>query len=304
MQFEYECVKHHEGVPIRSYFVNIGEIEFHWHSDIELMWVLKGTVRIQSSKGVFLLEKGDVFIVNTYEAHRLSNTGEDNLLLGLQINSEMSREQFRSLNELCFTQTYLNSNTDLVRKLRHIMSSIMLELQKGLPQNLLRVTGYTYTLVAELIDGISYELLNGSHQSLKHNDFERIQSIVTYINEHFSEKIQLQQLASMHYISRYHLSHFIKSKLGLGFQELLNSVRLAKAYPLIVGSDKTILEIAQLTGFSDVKYLTEQVKARHMVTPIQLRKAYKIEGNSYTTVEKNGHRPFDVEEGISLLKEI
>lgn len=304
MQFEYEFIKHHKGLPFFSCFVSVDHVNYHWHADLELMCVLKGAVSIHSRQGDYKLFEGDVFIVNTYEVHTLKHLGNENLLLGLQINTEVAKSFLWSLSEICFVDNYIPKEDNRGQLIKYHMAKLMISLEDNEPEDLLIATSELYQLLSILVNGIEYEKLSQNLVKIKQNDFERLQGIITYVNNHYKEKIRLQQIADMFYISKYHLSHFIKDKLGIGFQDFLNRVRLSYATEAIAGTDKTIVEIAESCGFSDVKYLNKLIKEEYNCTPLKLREYYKKNVISLSKSERAGHFKFDIEEGFLALDRI
>lgn len=77
--------------------------------------------------------------------------------------------------------------------------------------------------------------------------------IVAYCNSHFCEKLSLEMLERELHISKYYISHVINEKLGEGFNEYLNSLRINEASRLLVESDKSIKEISSEVGFGTVR---------------------------------------------------
>ena len=62
----------------------------HYHDNIELIYVLKGTMDCQTCDKKFLLSKGDLCFINRNQLHNLyENNHEDNEHLSLIIGSEL-----------------------------------------------------------------------------------------------------------------------------------------------------------------------------------------------------------------------
>ncbi len=309
MQFNYEFIKHQKGLPFKTYFVNVRQIPYHWHSDLEIMWVLKGSVKIQSKNGEYLLTQGDVFIVNTYDVHSLYNTEEDNIVLGIQANTQLIKNIVCSYSEICFLEQYIKTDNPKGKQLKIFMANIMLSMHAEGIAALLNSTAVFYNMLAELVNQVKYKSLSQNSLKIKEHDFERLQGIISFINENYQYKISLQQIADMYYISRYHLSRFIKNKLGIGFQEFLNRVRLTHAVEFIYNTDITIIDIAENCGFSDVKYLNKLVKESYGMTPLQLRvkfrQSHTPDNNTkeqFTDIYNESHRLEDSMEGLEVLK--
>ena len=300
MQFEYEFIRHQKGLPFRAYFVSVGQISYHWHSDLEIMWVLRGEAYLQTRTGDMVLKAGDIYVVNAYDIHSLYSEDPDNLLLGLQVGGDMVSDFLWNFGEISFEKTFIEKGQAEKTGCYELMAGIMMKLRIARPQDMLRASAMVYELLALITDDLPYMTLSKQRARIKVSDFERLQGIITYVNEHYQEKISLQIVAEQFFISRFHLSHFIKDRLGIGFQVFVNRVRLNHAYDAIMHTDMTMIEIAETCGFSDVKYLTKLVKDAYGVTPMALRKQYHGKEREAGNV-KQGHRPMNVEEGFTIL---
>ncbi|MBC7960386.1 MAG: helix-turn-helix transcriptional regulator [Vallitaleaceae bacterium] len=303
MHYEYELVKLHKGLQFTAYFVSIGFRGFHWHMETEIMWVLKGSVILQSRQGEVLLEKGDLYFLNSYEIHSLRSTSEDNLLLGIQLGQNLLQGTFHSMNDLYFKDNRLIASDWSSPVIRKYMAQMMIELTNPSPTHLIKAQGYLYQLVAFLLDHISYEVHDQNSALLKEHDFERITKIIGFMKENFSESITLDQLAQLLSISRYHVSHFIKAKLGIGFQELLNQMRLEHAILRLMQSNEAIQSISEKCGFSDVKYLNQMMKRTYHLTAKQFRlrslESYVVDPKSI----EGGHRQVNELDAMSMIKQ-
>ena len=71
-----------------------------------------------------------------------------------------------------------------------------------------------------------------------------MRKITHYIDEHYSEKLLLSDIARKEDLSLTYLSHFFKDYLGLPFQEYLAKIRCEKARQLLL-----------LTGLPIVRHL-------------------------------------------------
>jgi YesN/AraC family two-component response regulator len=92
--------------------------------------------------------------------------------------------------------------------------------------------------------------------TLKKNEIESLDTlgeIVNYCNAHYKENLSLTMLESELHISKYYISHIINERLGEGFNEYLNSIRINEACRLLLESDMSIKEISAEVGFGTVR---------------------------------------------------
>lgn len=59
--------------PIELYFVNKSHDQYtmvsHWHSELEIIRILSGTLNIHLNNNVYIAEKGSVILVNPETVH-------------------------------------------------------------------------------------------------------------------------------------------------------------------------------------------------------------------------------------------
>ncbi len=104
---------------------------------------------------------------------------------------------------------------------------------------------------------------------VKHSDM--VYKVMEYINQNYSKKLSLQDLADRVYLSRSYLSSLFKKETGDSITNYINRVRVEKSKALLVGSTVSLAEVAHLCGFEDQSYFTRVFKAKEGVSPKKFR---------------------------------
>ena len=73
-------------LPINVITANIDEYPIHFHDDMEIVYVLEGNVVLRNGYYTYNLKQGDIFIINDREMHSFESTGEDNMVMMLQMD--------------------------------------------------------------------------------------------------------------------------------------------------------------------------------------------------------------------------
>lgn len=94
---------------------------------------------------------------------------------------------------------------------------------------------------------------------------------VSYINDHFAEKIRIQDLARRIGISRSYLVKLMKRDTGLSPQEYLIEVRMRKASGFLSETSDSIRDIAAKCGYEDALAFSKVFKTRFGVNPSEYR---------------------------------
>ena len=99
-----------------------------------------------------------------------------------------------------------------------------------------------------------------------------IQQAIAYMNEHFLEKITLEELAEQLSFSTNYLGQLFKNQIGCTFNEYLNTLRLKYACSLLVASDMPVKEVAYISGYSSVEYFMYVFRKKMGMTPGEYRR--------------------------------
>ena len=99
--------------------------------------------------------------------------------------------------------------------------------------------------------------------------------LTSYVAKHYSEEISLSALASELNYSLPYVSKRFKEETGISFVHFLQSHRIRAACRMLLTNNKSIPEIAELVGYHDVKFFTEQFKRQTGFTPLSYRKTKK-----------------------------
>jgi AraC-like DNA-binding protein len=97
----------------------------------------------------------------------------------------------------------------------------------------------------------------------------------TYIDEHWAEDFDVDELAKVAYVTPSYLSRLFKKHLGTTPMRYRNSVRIEKAKRLLLIRTTSVEEIADALGFEDTKYFSQLFKSATTLTPSQFRAKYR-----------------------------
>ena len=99
-----------------------------------------------------------------------------------------------------------------------------------------------------------------------------MQEVATYIYNHYSERLILEDVAKKFNLSRSYLSKKFKSVTGFGFKEYIINVRIQHACKLLLNTNKSITDIAFECGFNDSNYFGDAFRRTKGISPNKYRK--------------------------------
>lgn len=95
-----------------------------------------------------------------------------------------------------------------------------------------------------------------------------------YIDEHYMEVVQLNEVAEYVGLAPSYLSSLFKKQVGKSLVEYLTHIRIQNAKQLLIDRDRNIADIADEVGFADVKYFIKRFKKVTGLTPNEYRKLF------------------------------
>ena len=87
-----------------------------------------------------------------------------------------------------------------------------------------------------------------------------VKNAMRYIENHYTERLTLLEVAEQTYVSQWHLSKLLNKHTGHSFSELLNRTRIAKAQELLKEQSLRIGDIAEQVGFLDMAHFSRVFK--------------------------------------------
>ena len=110
------------------------------------------------------------------------------------------------------------------------------------------------------------------------DELAEILGFVEYIYKHYSGNLTPQSVARKFDITVRKLNTILFYQVEKSFSDFLNYVRINRACGLLLDTDKTIAEIASLTGYNNVKTLTRNFLKFQVMTPGKYRESVSKKG--------------------------
>ncbi len=106
---------------------------------------------------------------------------------------------------------------------------------------------------------------------MRGHKIENISAVISYIEAHLNEKLDLDTVASAASYSKYHLHRMFTGAVGLTLHDYIQRRQLTEAAKLLVFSEKPIIEIALIAGYESQQAFTSVFKSMYKQTPLEYR---------------------------------
>ena len=221
----------------------------HDHELYEILFFLEGDAKFVIEGKEYFLESGDIIIVRKQEMHRVYHNSDARYQ---RIVLFVEPEFFNIHNCPNYEVQFLNPQLGIANRIKsdYVRSCGLYDAFKRLRRYSKNSTPEDEPIVVAIIIEILY-LINrvGQFSSSDEHDSQVVQ-VISYINNHYTEDIDLESLEKKFFTSRYHLCKIFRKATGLTIHDYIRRKRLSRVRELRQ-SGKSISEAAMLSGFSD-----------------------------------------------------
>ncbi len=124
------------------------------------------------------------------------------------------------------------------------------------------------------------------HKSDTLKDYhQRINKVILYINNHLSEDLNLNQLASYSNFSVYHFHRIMRAYLGEPIGNYILRLRLEAAARLLMFTQDQIADIAWKTAYETPSAFTNAFKNRFGLSPLEFRNS-AVNNHNFNLISK------------------
>ncbi len=277
---------------VRCCFSTKREQIMHFHQDIEIIYVLDGSLQINYEEESHHLDAEDFILINSKVRHEYFS--EEEVLFGsLFIDYTMLTEIFGG-EQPFFWCNSAEEKSESYEKMRYYIRQIFNLYQATEGQAIALKNSIYYQLIYLITSDFIVKKGMKQYDSLRGIQDERMNEIMSFIMTNYSEPITLQELSERLYLSNAYLSKYIKKNFGMSFLKLLNNIRLDHAVSELLYSDKTILKVAMDNGFSNLASFNQVFKESYQITPAEYR----------TQMQKKTEAPGNTENSSEVLEKV
>ena len=113
-----------------------------------------------------------------------------------------------------------------------------------------------------------------SYIDVKHANV--IHKATLYIHQNYDQKITLESIAQIVYLSPAYFSRIFKKEMGITFNAFVNNIRIEKSKSLLKDNKLKMLDIALMVGFESQSYFTKVFKKTTGISPLKYREKHSM----------------------------
>ena len=245
----------------------------HWHPDeYELNILLHGSQEYCRGTQNVLLEEDDVLLTPPGVGHASFGQQANTTAIVLHFSAAAIRPFFKKSGVYHFPTCLSDEGTrteERYRQIRFYASQIFTLMQQNSLYAQLAVRASLELLLVVLCTEFEPQRLNEMPEDERRRS--AIRRLLTYVEEHYAEKLTLENLADFAQYNRTYVSTLFKQVVGVNFHEYLSRVRFQHALNDLALTKDGLTDIALRNGFADLKTFNARFRATLHRTPTEYR---------------------------------
>lgn len=269
-QFQKELKQHgNEQFPFLVSYQKLSEYEsgsfmWHWHPEIEITYVQKGTMCYKVNHMVYHLKEGDIVFNNSGALHSgtLENqkdcayipvTFDSRLIYGFFQSTVNSKYVDPVIQDSMLPAICIDQSEPWHKPFREYLLRII-DLDEKKPDFYeLDITICLQSMWRLLLEHITYEPQASRENSL---EYDRIKKILSYIEENYQNKITLNDIAGHIHLCESECTRLFKRHMNTTLFAFLQEYRIERSLEFLQ-DDQPVSAVADKAGFSDPNYYSK-----------------------------------------------
>lgn len=276
----YETVHYQKNSFFRIWF-NDQDANYaaHWHNALEIIMPTVNSYDVESHGQIYHLQPEEILIIPAGEMHALYAPQ-----IGSRFIFQFDIAAFSHINDYKVIQSLLTvclhitklSHPHIYNSIRQLLLQIIDAYFGTVEFRELSIHSYmTKLLVIIGKNQLDYAAAFPNARVYKQREYmQKFKSVISYIDDHYSENLSLDTIASYSGFSKYHFTRLFKQYTNYTYHEYLIFRRIKVSEELLSQPALSITEIALQSGFSSISSFNRIFKQKKGCTPSEYRALY------------------------------
>ena len=264
-------------------------IHWHWHEEVEFLYIQQGQAYITCDEDNITVSEGDIVFINHAVRHFITPAGSDGVIFStIVVNPsfilgfgqlELENKYINPITaNRSFHSLHITSKDSLYQQFMPLFKQLI-TLNKDCPSGYeLLSKAYILQLWKLLYDQLPVPSSDSSKITARtaNQDAQRAKQAMLYIQEHFMESVTLDDIAGSILVSKSECCRCFRRATGLSPIEYLMKYRIMESAKYMHRkTHESISEIAGAVGFNNTSYFNKIFKKFIGCTPTEYRKSLR-----------------------------
>lgn len=257
---------------------NIKSHVWHYHPEVELIFVCKGSGKRQIGSNISYFSDGDLVLIGSNLPHcglTNENTNNDYEMV-IQFKPDFLGENIWETPEMQRISALLEKSKAGIVFEENIKKTVGKKIAEMHEMSSLNKLLTFLEILDELATTQDYRILNAGKYYLQTQveDNERINHIFNYVKDHFKEQITLEEIADLANMKVPSFCRYFKKITNKTFTQFVNEYRITHSLKLLAEQPLSITEVCFESGFNNFSYFNKTFKEYIKKSPSQYRKEF------------------------------
>lgn len=255
---------------------------YHWHQICEMLFVHEGKGTIIVNSKAYEIRRGLLFFFQPFQLHKVyANVSEETPYVRSTVHFDPYAFQellrpYVSRHSLFLklwkgseglSMVDMGSAVDYVERVFELYDHTVTSEPSGYEED-------TQLMMLQMMNGIS-RALQGKPELINQEavrPMSHTEAIMQWVEEHYTEDVQLEDIAEALHLSKFYVSRLFLSETGAGIPQYLTARRMKQACRLLENTSLPVERIGEQIGIPNPSYFIRIFKKAMGITPLQYRK--------------------------------
>ena len=272
-------------------------VKHHWHDEIEILYFFGGDFRLEINMEQFLVQSECLYFINSGELHSIVTEKSGSLgeyaivfnpsVLNLEPSDAVQMQLIHPIQngKLLFPRVLMPEHPaflsirdtfiDIIDFMKNppVKENVQIEGAKLDGDQIDDLTSQLYiraSILRMLSVLFGYQMLIPIEKN-NNKRVEEIKAVLTYIKEHYKEKIYIRDLAGLINMNEQYFCRFFKKAIGRSPIEYINEYRIRQSVHLLADTDLSVTEICLECGYNNIGNFLKEFRRHTQTTPLKYR---------------------------------
>ena len=249
-------------------------------TSMEIVEVTSGTVMVQIGTELVAAEEGDFLYIPPTMTFRVDAATDYAAVRGMIFDMSIIEANLENFDSEVFYMFYVQSKNKITvfGKEHPVNPTLKRFMQESYDEYSDKDICYKLPIRANIYHMMTALLRyycgskNELDRMIYHNVL-RLRPVISYIDEHYTEKIYIEELSAMINVSPDYFTKMFKESIGKTPIDYINAMKVNTAMDLLCTTEMSMTEIADSIGFCNPNYFHKIFKQYMLTSPLAYRKS-------------------------------
>lgn len=254
----------------------------HWHPALEIIMPVENYYDVTVRDTLYHVQPGEIMVVPPGELHALQAPSAGSRFIYMFDISLISKlKSFVGIQSILAQPLYITKGS--YSQIYEDICQILIQIRNEYFSRNEYAELTSYSLLITFFTKLGYNHINANNlfpnvRLYKQKEYiQKFNNLMEYIDDHYMEELNLEEIAESIGFSKYHFSRLFKQYTGFTFCDYLCHRRIKVAEELLARPDLSVTEVALQAGFPSISTFNRLFKQYKNCTPSE----YRLKSSKY-----------------------